>query len=97
MQRVEELHLSVADNEMIFQKLACMICGRHLPGSQIHALRTGAGGSNAQRIRESDGASAWRVTITRRGAGLRAHYWDCPNGSIEIAWLGPHSDFSIPE
>ena len=95
-QRLEELRLSDAENEAIFQKLACIICERPLPSTQSHELRIGPGGNDPQRVRETDGAKAWRVNITQHGAGYRAHCWTCSNGSIEIAWLGTHNDFHIP-
>lgn len=33
---------------------------------------------SAQQTRQSDNAKAWRLTITRSGAGYRLHYWHTP-------------------
>lgn len=33
---------------------------------------------SAQQTRESDKAKAWRLTITKSGAGYRLHYWHVP-------------------
>ena len=41
--------------------------------------------SSAQQTRESDGAEAWRLTITKAGAGYRLHYWDVPARGDEQA------------
>lgn len=60
--------------------------------SAIHALRTGAGGNDPQRMRDSD--KAQRRDIDRE---FHLHYWDCANGSIELASVVYHNDFSIPE
>jgi len=60
-----------------------------------HPLRTGRGGADPQRTRESDNASAWRRDIDR---DHHLHYWVCPNGEVEIASINyPHDDFEIPE
>lgn len=60
-----------------------------------HPLRTGRGGADPQRIRESDNARAWRRDIDR---DHHLHYWVCPDGEVEIASISyPHDDFEIPE
>jgi hypothetical protein len=53
-------------------------------------LRETEAGDSPQKTRKSDGAKAWRMTITKEGAGYRLHYWHCPAGSkgaehIELA------------
>lgn len=60
--------------------------------SAVHALRTGRGGNNPQRMRGSD--KAQRRDIDRE---FRLHYWDCADGRIELASVVYHNDFSIPE
>lgn len=64
--------------------------GMNLPN--VHALRTGPGGDNPQRVRGSD--KAQRRDIDRE---FHLHYWDCANGTIELASVVYHNDFSIPE
>jgi hypothetical protein len=60
-----------------------------------HALRTGPGGDDPQRVRESDQAKAWRRDIDR---DHHLHYWSCEDGTVEVASVSfPHDDFTIPE
>lgn len=58
----------------------------------VHALRTGKGGSNPQRMRNFD--KAQRRDIDN---DIHLHYWECPNGVIELGYVVQHNDFSIPE
>ena len=66
------------------------IRGQNLPA--VHALRTGSGGDDPQRLRGSD--KAQRRDIDRE---FHFHYWDCANGTVELASVVYHNDFSIPE
>jgi hypothetical protein len=60
-----------------------------------HELRTGRGGDDPQRTRESDQARAWRRDVDREH---HLHYWKCQDGTVEIASVSfPHDDFLIPE
>ena len=58
----------------------------------VHALRTGSGGNDPQRMRGPD--QAMRRDIDRE---LHLHYWKCADGTIELASVVYHDDFSIPE
>ena len=58
----------------------------------VHAIRTGPGGSNPQRLRGSD--KAQRRNIDRN---FRLHYWECADGTIELASVVSHNQYSIPE
>lgn len=40
-----------------------------------HEVREREEAGTPQLVRESDGARAWRITITPEGAGWRMHYW----------------------
>src|SRR5258708_1185251 len=60
----------------------------------VHALRENPGGGAPQRERSADGATAWRRDIDYEH---HLHYWQCPDGVPELASMGPHNDFSIPE
>ena len=63
--------------------------------SATHRLRTGSGGNDPQRVRRRDQAKAWRRDIDRE---YHLHYWECDDGTIEIASVSfPHDDFTIPE
>jgi hypothetical protein len=73
---------------------------QYVQGARIHALRTTAAGESPQRIRRRDQASAWRLDITKHGAGWRLHYWHIPGpngGSIEFSNVCKESDDAIYE
>jgi hypothetical protein len=60
-----------------------------------HRLRTGRGGYDPPRVRGSDQAKAWRRDVDRE---FHLHYWNCEDGTVEIASVNfPHDDFTIPE
>ncbi|WP_193608082.1 hypothetical protein [Nocardioides lijunqiniae] len=64
-------------------------------GLQVHALRQTSGGGSGQRVRE-DGARAYRASLqVRSAAARRLHYWELPDGGIELAKIGYHDDFTI--
>jgi len=63
--------------------------------SATHALRTGSGGNDPQRVRQSDQAKACRRDVDREH---HLHYWQSDTGTVEIASVSfPHDDFTIPE
>jgi hypothetical protein len=47
-------------------------------------LRETQAADSPQRKRESDKAKAWRVTITKEGAGYRLHYWHTPRQGEQV-------------
>lgn len=60
-----------------------------------HPLRTGRGGDNPQRVRQSDLARAWRRDIDR---DHHLHYWMCEGNFVEFASVSfPHDNFTIPD
>jgi hypothetical protein len=68
---------------------------------EFHDLRSSASGNAKQLVRAADGAGAWRLYLTKKGAGWRLHFWSIPpqgkdRGAIELASVGPHSDITIP-
>jgi predicted RNA-binding protein with RPS1 domain len=76
---------------------AQVVSGRaaEIPGLELHALRESEAGGAAQRVRE-DGARAWRCNLqTGTAAARRLHYWQLPDGGIELAKIVYHDDFSI--
>ena len=73
----------------ILRSIVETIKGHNL--SAVHALRTGPGGNDPQRMRGSD--KAQRRDIDRE---FHLHYWECENGTIELASVVYHNDFSIP-
>ena len=60
--------------------------------SEVHALRTGPGGDDPQRMRGKDKAQRRNIDHA-----YRLHYWQCEGGMVELASIGPHDNFSIPE
>jgi len=74
----------------ILRSIVETIKGHNLPA--VHALRTGDGGDDPQRMRGSD--KAQRRDIDRE---LHLHYWECSDRTFELASVVYHNDFSIPE
>ena len=60
--------------------------------TDTHALRTGLGGGDPARMRGDD--RAMRRDIDRQ---YHLHYWQCADGTVELASVVVHNDFSIPE
>lgn len=60
--------------------------------ADTHALRTGPGGGDPPRVRGKD--SAMRRDIDYE---YHLHYWQCADGTVELASVVVHNDFSIPE
>ena len=76
--------------QKILRSIVETINGQNLRA--IHALRTGMGANDPQRMRDTD--KAFRRDIDRE---FHLHYWDCSDGAIELASVVYHNDFSIPE
>ncbi len=73
----------------ILRSIVETIKGHNLPA--VHALREGSGGSDSQRTRGSD--KAQRRDIDKE---FHLHYWECADGTVELASVVYHNDFSIP-
>lgn len=76
----------------ILRAIGETICRRNL--AAVHALRTDVGGNSPQRRRGVDGARAFRRDIDR---DYHLHYWELADAKIELASVGLHNDFSIPD
>lgn len=64
-------------------------------GRALHRLRVDEGGGSPQVVR-SDGARAWRANLqTNTPSARRLHYWELPDGTIELAKVGLHDDTTI--
>lgn len=72
---------------------ALAACSRihEVPGAEVHPLRTGKGASAPQRRRE-DGAGAWRCSISEGPGAVRLHFWQLPDGTVELWKIGYHDD-----
>lgn len=73
----------------ILRSIVETIKGHNL--SAVHALRIGPGGNDPQRMRGYD--KAQRRDIDRE---FHLHYWECADGTVELASVVYHNDFSIP-
>jgi len=58
----------------------------------VHALRTGKGGADPQRMRGSEKAQRRDIDYE-----YHLHYWEGANGAVELASVVHHNNFSIPE
>ena len=88
--------------ERLLQVCAHVVSGHaaHLHGLQVHPLRSGEGGAE-QRVRAADGARAWRCSLqVNTPSARRLHWWSLPGvagGALELAVVGVHDSFDIPE
>lgn len=57
----------------------------------VHALRTGTRGDVPQQMRGADGAMRRDVDYE-----FHLHYWQCDDGTVELASVVTHNDFTIP-
>lgn len=55
-----------------------------------HPLKSGV-----EQIMRYDGATAWRLYITRSTPKIRLHYWLYPDGSIELSLIVVHTNDEI--
>lgn len=81
----------------VFEVCAEVASGRARVGGglQVHALRAGTGNGSGQVVR-ADGARAFRASLQiRTAAARRLHFWELPDGRIELAKVGYHDDFTI--
>lgn len=95
--RVQQL--DGVSSDKIIDVCADVAAGRvhEIPGRETHRLKTGEGGAPA-RVRQSDGAGAWRCALqVGTPAARRLHWWELPTGGVELASVGSHDDFTIPE
>lgn len=65
------------------------------PGRDTHPLRTSEGGGTPQLTRD-DGAAAWRCALKiGTPAAPRMHWWELPDGQVELGNIAHHDDFSL--
>jgi hypothetical protein len=68
----------------------------HSHGREVHRLRESAAGNAPYVVRESDSAQAMRVNLqTNTPSARRLHYWVRRDGTIELAKVGLHDDYTI--
>jgi hypothetical protein len=77
--------------EVIVEVITGLVAG--IAGRELHQLREGTGGNTRQRVR-ADGAKAWRVSLqSHTPSARRLHYWQLPDGAIELSSVRLHDDF----
>lgn len=78
-------------NEIVLQRFikagADIIADRakDIASYELHPFRKNTAGASKQKIRLRDNARAWRLSLTKQGAGWRLHFWQIPDqtrGSI---------------
>ena len=68
---------------------------RTLPSRELHRLRTSEAGNSRTEVRH-DGAVAWRASLqVGSPSARRLHYWHLPDGTIELAKVCLHDDFTM--
>jgi hypothetical protein len=71
-----------------------------IPAREVHQLREGPRGAGG-RTREADNAKAWRCSLQDNTASARRlHWWSVPGedgGVVELASVGLHDEYGIPE
>jgi len=85
------------NRDRVVEVCAHVVSGRapEIAGLELHPLRSSEGGGASQRERE-DGAKAWRCSLqVGSPSARRLHYWQLPNGGVELAKVVYHDDFSI--
>ncbi|MEM6673104.1 MAG: S1 RNA-binding domain-containing protein [Planctomycetota bacterium] len=75
---------------------------QNVEGREVHALGAdGPATDSAGRVRERDGAKAWRCSLQmNEPESLRMLWWSVPSEAgdrIEFASVNEHDDFDIPE
>lgn len=73
----------------LLRAIANCLCSKDM--RDTHWLRIDSGGNSPQRLRDADGACAWRRDIDDE---YHLHYWVL-NGHVEFASVVLHNDFSI--
>lgn len=69
-------------------------------GRSAHHLRTSRGGGASQIVRANDRGKAWRCQLSNSEKCMRVHWWQIPShpdGSVNLASVNAHDDFSIPQ
>ncbi len=71
---------------------------RGIPGYRLHHFRESEAANSPQLIRNVDQAKAWRLMVSKHGAGWRMHYWQIPTSEgsvIEFANVCKESEREI--
>ena len=99
---IEKSHLDVQTIILtrIVHAIAAIIAEKAATVSsyKLHPLRENIAGDAPQLVRTSDGAKAWRLDLTKEGAGWRLLYWriSTSQGSvIELSKICKESDVTI--
>jgi predicted RNA-binding protein with RPS1 domain len=83
--------------DRVLEVCAHVVSGRahEINSLELHQLRSSGGGDTPTVVR-GDGALAWRVSLqVKTPSARRLHYWQRPDGRIELSKVVLHDDFSI--
>lgn len=75
--------------DKILKSIAAAVDGQKL--REVHDLNTGPGGDDPPQMRGTDRAQRRKIDRS-----LRLHYWLGDRGTIELASVNVHEDYSIP-
>jgi len=84
--------------ERVLEVCAHVVCNRahEIASLELHQMRTNDKGGSPTRVREVDGAIAWRVSLqVKSNSARRLHFWVLPTGRIELSKIGVHDDITI--
>jgi hypothetical protein len=100
LRTVRELEGVTVDKVVeVCTQVACGMASA-IPAREVHQLREGTRGAGG-RTREADNAKAWRCSLQDNTASARRlHWWSVPGedgGVVELASVGLHDEYGIPE
>ncbi|GAA4720448.1 hypothetical protein GCM10023216_06690 [Isoptericola chiayiensis] len=81
--------------EKVHRAVVLVLVGRapEIAGYELHRLRRGDGGGDPYRVRDHDGAQAWRLSLqVNTPQARRLHYWVLPGGRVELSRVVLHDD-----
>jgi hypothetical protein len=82
------------DRELVVTTIAEVLTGIRL--GRGHPFRVSEAANAAQRVRDADGAKAYRHYLQHKTPGARRlHYWQLRDGTIELANIAVHDDMGI--
>lgn len=89
--------LQGVDRQKILEVAAHVCCHRawEIKGYALHQVR-GTDAPDAPVQVRADGATAWRAALqVKTTAARRLHFWQLPDGTVELAKVGIHDDFEM--
>jgi hypothetical protein len=97
---LESIHAKNFNVRADWARLLVDSCARiilGIPKNDVEEFREDERPQSAQRVRESDGALAWRTHLTKGNEGFRLMFWTTKDGVVEFANVGPKKELIIYE